>query len=133
MTQKPSDRTPSTPKYLRKRRQHSRDTAFLELHGKRLPLGFYGTPESRQEYDTVVAERKGNGRQLPAKPNPDGLFVGCLPAWRMPLEGAHVDGVAFYARLQGKVVGQGLRPVAVRADVRNVRRQQGAVAGVAAG
>ncbi len=54
---------PRTPKYRRqKARPH--DRAFVVLEGKRLYLGGYGTPESRQRYDQVFHEWLGNGRQL---------------------------------------------------------------------
>ena len=59
-----SDNTkPRTPKY---RRQKARpyDRAFVELAGRRIYLGRYGTSESRQRYDQILHEWLGNGRQL---------------------------------------------------------------------
>lgn len=66
-----ADKSKSAPKYRRRRRRKSEDTAFVEINGKRVPLGFYDTPESWEKYHRVLAEWESNGRRLPQTNTPD--------------------------------------------------------------
>lgn len=71
-----------TPKYRRqsfkkKRGQAKRaDIAFVELNGERRYLGVYGSPESREAYDRIIAEYLAHGREL-KKPE---ALAGCTVA-----------------------------------------------------
>ncbi len=44
-----------TPKYRRHKRKTG-DLAFVELNGRRIYLGKYKSPESKQKYKRVIAE-----------------------------------------------------------------------------
>lgn len=44
------------PKYCRQKRKDGLDLAFVNLRGQRYYLGRYGTPESRREYQRLLAE-----------------------------------------------------------------------------
>ena len=58
-----SARPPRTPSY----REHKPSgQAVVTLGGRDVYLGKHGTPESRAEYDRVIAEWLANGRQIPA-------------------------------------------------------------------
>src|SRR5262245_22025624 len=46
--------------------------AVVTLNGRDHYLGRHGTPESRAEYDRLLAEWLANGRHAPAPPEPDG-------------------------------------------------------------
>ncbi len=59
------DRTSFCPKYRRSRRKTGRDLAFVEIDGRRLYLGAYGTADSRERYHRLLAEWVANGRHLP--------------------------------------------------------------------
>ena len=64
------DANHKTPTY-RRHRSGGLDRAFVELNGRRIYLGRYGSPESREKYDREVANWLANGRRLrPAGPNP---------------------------------------------------------------
>ena len=53
------------PKYRRlKRKRGWSDLAFVELSGRRVYLGEYGTSESRKRYHRLLAEWDANGRRL---------------------------------------------------------------------
>jgi hypothetical protein len=56
---------PRTPKY-RLHRKSGR--AFVELNGRRIYLGTYESPETRQKYHARIAEWEANRRTLPAPP-----------------------------------------------------------------
>ena len=56
------------PKYRRSRRKTG-DLAFVELNGRRIYLGKFGTQESRDRYHQVLAEWAASGRHLPAAKN----------------------------------------------------------------
>src|SRR5262245_34871842 len=43
------------------------DLAFVEVNGERRYLGVYGSPESREEYDRVIAEYLAHGRVVSTK------------------------------------------------------------------
>ena len=58
---------PRTPKY-RRHCSGGRDRAFVELDGQRTYLGRYGSPESIQRYDQLVAEWLVSGRRRAAEP-----------------------------------------------------------------
>jgi integrase len=64
-----------TPKYRRQREASGHDRAFVELNGKRIHLGTWNSPESRQLYDRLVAEWLANHRTLPVETPRDGLTV----------------------------------------------------------
>ena len=55
------NRTPRMPKYCRA----SKGRAYCRLRGEWISLGKYGTSESRERFDRVVAEWLSGGRQLP--------------------------------------------------------------------
>ncbi len=65
-------RRPRTPSYRRQRRKNG-DLAFVELNGRRHWLGRYGSKESRQKYDALVAEWLANGRRL--APDPEDFTI----------------------------------------------------------
>jgi hypothetical protein len=48
------------------RRHKASGQAVVTLDERDLYLGRYGTPESRAEYDRLIAEWLGNGRRLAA-------------------------------------------------------------------
>jgi integrase len=48
------------------RRYAPKDLAVVRLNGKDIYLGPYGSPESREHYDRLIAEWLAQGRQLPA-------------------------------------------------------------------
>ena len=54
---------PTTPSY-RRHKSNGLDRAFVELNGKRVYVGRYATPESRQRYDRIISEWLANGRLL---------------------------------------------------------------------
>jgi hypothetical protein len=59
--------------------------AVVRLDGKDIYLGTHGTPESRAEYDRLIAEWLANGRRLPGTPaTPDGISVNelALAYWK---------------------------------------------------
>lgn len=43
--------------------------AFVRINGTDIYLGFYGTPESKAEYDRILKEWLANDRQIPVKSN----------------------------------------------------------------
>ncbi len=57
-----------TPNYRRQRRKSGPDYAFVELDGRRVHLGHFDDPTSRQNYDRILAEWLANGRRLPVDP-----------------------------------------------------------------
>lgn len=59
---------PYAPAY-RCQKAKSGDRAFVELDGRRVYLGAYGTEESKSEYDRVLAEWAAGGRHLPVDTN----------------------------------------------------------------
>lgn len=58
-------RTPRTPKY---RLHKPTGQAFIEIDERRIYLGKYDTPESRQKYARILGEWASNGYHLPVKP-----------------------------------------------------------------
>ena len=64
-----------TPKYRRQREQRGEDRAFVELNGKRIHLGTWNSPESRQHYDRLIAEWLANHRMLPTQARADTFTV----------------------------------------------------------
>ena len=69
-----------TPAYRRQKERSRADRTFVELNGKRIQLGVWNSPESRQEYDRLIAEWLANHRMLPAEAPPDELPVKELVA-----------------------------------------------------
>jgi hypothetical protein len=61
----PKHRTSFCPKYRRSRRKAGRDLAFVQIDGRRIYLGAYGTADSRERYHRLLAEWVANGRHLP--------------------------------------------------------------------
>ena len=57
-----------TPKY-RRHRSGGRDRAFVELDGQRTYLGTYGSQESIERYDQMVAEWLVSGRRRAVEPS----------------------------------------------------------------
>ena len=53
----------------RRSRRKTGDLAFVELNGRRIYLGKFGTQESRDRYHQVLAEWAASGRHLPAAKN----------------------------------------------------------------
>ena len=79
-----------TPKY-RRHRSGGLDRAFVELNGRRIYLGRYGSPGSREKYDREVANWLANGRRVRrAGPNPT---VAELRNWIKTMPGAGVLAV----------------------------------------
>jgi site-specific recombinase XerD len=72
----------------------------VRIDGKDHYLGEYGTAESRAEYDRLIAEWLGNGRQLAPATASDGLTVGELLVafWRW--------AEAYYRDEQGEASGE---------------------------
>lgn len=58
-------RIPRTPKY---RHHRPSGQAFVEIDERRIYLGKYDTPESRQKYARILGEWASNGYRLPVKP-----------------------------------------------------------------
>ncbi len=56
-----TSRTVSIPKY-RKQKNPSGNRAFVELNGRRIYLGVFGSPTSRAEYHRIVSEWEAAGR-----------------------------------------------------------------------
>lgn len=52
------------PTYRRLKEKGRPDRAFVELNGRRIYLGKYGTEESKRKFFRVLAEWTANGRQL---------------------------------------------------------------------
>jgi len=59
-------RPKGTPRYLHHK---ASGKAFVRIDGKNIYLGFFGTKESKAEYDRVISEWLANGRQLPQTNN----------------------------------------------------------------
>ncbi|MEO2008021.1 MAG: site-specific integrase [Pirellulaceae bacterium] len=59
-------RTKSNPRYCHFR---PRNPAYVKFHGRRIYLGRFNSPESRAEYDRVVAEWLANGREFSSDPD----------------------------------------------------------------
>jgi hypothetical protein len=70
-----SKRTLRTPSYCLHK---ASGQAVVRIDGTDHYLGKYGTPESRAEYDRLIAEWLGNGRRLAAPTARDGLSVAEL-------------------------------------------------------
>ncbi len=56
------------PKYRRQKRLSGRHVAFVEVDGNRHYLGPYSSPESRERYARLLAERAAHGGHLPVTP-----------------------------------------------------------------
>ena len=102
-------KTPPTPSY-RKQKNKTKNRAFVVLGERRVYLGEYGTPDSLQRYDRVVAEWLQRGRQAPPPPPDDITVVEILARyWH------HAN--AYYRRPDGSVtaevetIRQALRPM----------------------
>lgn len=104
---------PLTPTYRRHRSQ-GLDRAFVVLSGKRIYLGPYDTPESRQRYDRVVAEWLAGGRQL--QPQAETHTIGELCDRFLQ----HADG--YYRRPDGTPTNE---PTTLRMALRPLRQLYG--------
>jgi hypothetical protein len=58
-------RPPKTPKYRLHRKSSQ---AFVEINGRRIYLGDYESPATREKYPALIAEWEANGRTLPVPP-----------------------------------------------------------------
>ncbi len=56
------------PKYRRHKRKGRADQAFVELEGRRVYLGIFGSAESRERYHRLLAEWNANHHHLPVSP-----------------------------------------------------------------
>ncbi len=74
-------KSPRVPKYRRLKRATSADAAFVELCGRRIALGRFGTPESRQRYHRLIAEWLANGRRLDNAGSTDTTIVELAAAF----------------------------------------------------
>ena len=87
------------PKY---RKQGGRNKGFVEIDGERIYLaGGYGSPESRREYDRVIAEyvaRRATGRKRPKSPTV-GLLCRDYLVWAQQYyaEGGEFDHLRYAA------------------------------------
>ncbi|MEO2048144.1 MAG: hypothetical protein ABGX16_16450, partial [Pirellulales bacterium] len=43
------------PKYLRQKRKNKSDSAYIRIAGKKVMLGVYGSPESREKYSAIIS------------------------------------------------------------------------------
>src|SRR4051812_39395525 len=75
----PRSRT-RTPKYRCQKEDGREDRAFVELNGKRIQLGVWDSPASRQEYDRLIAEWLANHRMMPVEARTDEFTVMELAA-----------------------------------------------------
>jgi hypothetical protein len=93
-----SVRQPRTPSY---RLHKPTGQAVVTLNGRDFYLGKFGSPESRGEYDRLVAEWLTNGRTLsrPASPNGSDLTINELLL-------AFVQWAESYYRKEGRVTGE---------------------------
>lgn len=69
------------PSYRRQKVRRGYHRAFVELNEQRIYLGRYGTPESREAYDRVIAEWLANGRMVPVAPQALSVVEMCDRFW----------------------------------------------------
>ncbi len=65
--------------------QHKSKTAnraFVVLNGKRIYLGSYDTPQSREAYHRLIAEWLANGCMLPVEPQDITIVEVCAHFWK---------------------------------------------------
>ena len=93
---------PKTPSY---RHHRPSGQAVVTLNGRDVYLGRHDSPESRAEYDRVVAEWLGNGRQLPGAGD---LTINELVVAYI----RHVDGQ--YRSDEPEKIRLAIRPVRIR-------------------
>lgn len=80
------------PKYRRQKHRGRADQAFVEFgvgggKTRRVWLGEYDTPESRQAYDRTIGEWMANGRQLPPEPSSKFTIAMLVQAyWRWAMK-----------------------------------------------
>ena len=53
----------TTPQYCRQKHRGGPDRAFVQLDGRRIYLGEYGTSQSKHRYHRLLAEWTANGQQ----------------------------------------------------------------------
>jgi len=58
-------RKPRIPSYRRQKQKRRADQAFVVISGKRHYLGAYGSPESKAEYQRLIADWLAGGGELP--------------------------------------------------------------------
>lgn len=56
--------------------------AYVRLSGQHVYLGVYGSPESKDEYNRIVAEWLANGRRLPVAPEVISVTELCELYWK---------------------------------------------------
>jgi hypothetical protein len=54
------NKPPRIPAYRKQKRPNSADEDFVEIQGQRFYVGCYGTPESRQAYERLIAQYLAN-------------------------------------------------------------------------
>jgi len=69
------------PAYRRQKRPDGRDLAFVVVDGVRHYLGAYDSPESREAYDRLLAERAATGRTSPPGPGEITITDLCAHFW----------------------------------------------------
>lgn len=62
---------PRVPKYSRQRESGRSDRAYVTIDGKKIKLGKYGSPESKQKYAELIKADEGGGARWP----PPALFA----------------------------------------------------------
>jgi hypothetical protein len=77
------------PKSRRQKRKNMPDRAFVEIDGRRHYLGRYGTPESNERYQQLVAEWAANGRKTPIRVHDSFTLIEFCAAFWQSVEDAH--------------------------------------------
>ncbi|MBI1371828.1 MAG: hypothetical protein GC159_03585 [Phycisphaera sp.] len=117
MPRKPSSRPPRVPKY---RLHKASGQAYVQFNNRRIYLGDYDAPQTREQYHRIIAEWEACGRRPLAAWNADGPRRPGVPAdltIAELLEGHHEHTIE-YCRLPDGSIGtepddfrQALRPV----------------------
>jgi integrase len=63
------------------RHHKATNQGYVELNGRRLYLGRYDLPQTRESYDRLIAEWLTNGRQLPVAPDERTVVELCADYW----------------------------------------------------
>lgn len=90
-------RFPSKVRIPKYRHHKAKDRAVVTIDGRDYYLGKYGSPESKAEYDALVAQWMANGRRTPLH-SPEGFSPppGAAPAVHAPPSAfplGHMGGV----------------------------------------
>ncbi len=112
---------PQTPTY-RRHRAGGRDRAFVELDGQRYYIGRYGSRESIQRYDQLVAEWLAAGRHRPGEAHEITVVEAarrywhhCLAAFPPRTRGVHRVALRRLRRLYGRTRAVDFGPRSLRA------------------